>query len=408
MVIQEDTPTFAPGHDRASVLQAAALAMKWLEPPADALDTMTLGAADIDTIKAQGWTTVDFEPFDASVKRTSATVYSPKHGYRRVAKGALHAIMALAVQGKATEAIEADADAKINEFALRGVRCMAVGATRGGHDTKEAAEAAPLELIGLLTFLDPPRPDTHETVEKAMAMGVDVKMATGDSLVIAKETMRMLGLGTDIISAKEVKWPKVSPTGELPSDLGTTLAPRAVRADGFAQVFPEHKFAIVEALRQAGFAVGMTGDGVNDAPALKRAHVGIAVAGATDAARAAADIVLTQPGLSAITVALREARIVFRRISNFILYRIAATLYLVAFFFIAVFAIKPSSYNVDYPKYFSLPVLLLLLITALNDGTFVFIGKDTVKPSPRPGERIGGGEGGGLGVKVGGAGYPNR
>ena len=424
MVIQEDCPTWVPGADKASTLQLAALAAKWLEPPADALDTMTLGAADLEAINKEGWTTVDLEPFDASVKRTSAIVHAPSVGYRRVAKGAIHAIMQLAKPGPATKFIEAEADAKANDYASRGVRCMAVGATPV-CTTQAEAEAAPVELVGLLTFLDPPRPDTHEVVEKAMSMGVDVKMITGDALVIAKETMRMLNLGTDIISAKEIKWPKVGPDGELPSDLGTTLAPRAVKSDGFAQVFPEHKFAIVEALRQAGFAVGMTGDGVNDAPALKRAHVGIAVAGATDAARAAADIVLTEPGLSAITVAFREARIVFKRISNFILYRMcvvggggggdarargrggrtrarahtlsltlpllthprphsAATLYLVAFFFIAVFAIKPSNYNVAYPKYFSLPVLLLLLITALNDGTFVFIGKDTVKLSPRP------------------------
>ena len=383
MVIQEDCPTWVPGADKASTLQLAALAAKWLEPPADALDTMTLGAADLEAINNEGWTTVDFEPFDASVNRTSAVVHAPSVGYRRVAKGAIHAIIPLAKPGPATAAIEAEADAKANDYASRGVRCMAVGATPVCK-TQAEAEAAPVELVGLLTFLDPPRPDTHEVVEKAMSMGVDVKMITGDALVIAKETMRMLNLGTDIISAKEIKWPKVGPDGELPCDLGTTLAPRAVKSDGFAQVFPEHKFAIVEALRQAGFVVGMTGNGVNDAPALKRAHVGIAVAGATDAARAAADIVLTEPGLSAITVAFREACIVFKRISNFILYRIAATLYLVAFFFIAVFAIKPSNYNIAFPKYFSLPVLLLLLITALNDGTFVFIGKDAVKPSPRP------------------------
>ena len=146
-------------------------------------------------------------------------------------------------------------------------------------------------------------------------------MITGDSAVIARETARALGLGVRVVAADDVSWPKLEPGAPVPRDLGTTLAPVALRADGFAHVFPEHKFLLVAALHQAGLCVGMTGDGVNDAPALKRADVGIAVAGATDAARAAADIVFTTEGLSTIVEAITIARMIFRRISNFVVYR---------------------------------------------------------------------------------------
>ena len=293
-------------------------------------------------------------------------------------------------------------------------------------------------MVGILTFLDPPRADSKETIHKVRENGVAVKMITGDNLVIAKEMARRLELGTDILSVDAL--PKVGRQKHLvPSVIsagrtttqhssaplatarkskssvsaisGTTnitdynddddnddaagnpkIPPEFVKeilkADGFAQVLPEHKFMIVQALRESGYTCGMTGDGVNDAPALKRADIGIAVSGATDVARAAADIVLSEPGLSVINEAIVVARRVFNRIKSFMIYRITATLQLLLFFFIAVFALPPSNYQPAgeeiWPDFFSIPVIMLILITVLNDGTLLTIGYDTVQSSDRP------------------------
>ena len=268
----------------------------------------------------------------------------------------------------------------ISDLCARGVRCLAV------------ARTDPLGewiFLGLLTFLDPPRADTLQTIIDSKKYGVAVKMITGDHLLIAKETSRRLMLGTEIMSPSVL--PSMDPkTGTKPHNLSQEYGNMILAADGFAEVFPEHKYLIVECLREMGYKVGMTGDGVNDAPALKRADVGIAVQGATDAACAAADIVLTQPGLGTIVHGILIARCIFIRIRNFITYRIAATLQLLLFFFIAIFAFRPSDYepeemdNHTWPEFFHMPVIMLMLITLLNDGTLIAIGYDNVEPPSTP------------------------
>ncbi|KAF8281986.1 proton motive ATPase 1 [Trypanosoma cruzi] len=208
-------------------------------------------------------------------------------------------------------------------------------------------------------------------------------MITGDHVLIAKEMCRMLNLDPNILTAD--KLPKVD-VNDLPDDLGEKYGEMMLGVGGFAQVFPEHKFMIVEALRQYGFTCAMTGDGVNDAPALKRADVGIAVQGATDAARAAADMVLTGPGLSVVVEAMLVSRQVFQRMLSFLTYRISATLQLVCFFFIACFSLTPRNYgsaDADF-QFFHLPVLMFMLITLLNDGCLMTIGYDRVVPSKLP------------------------
>jgi H+-transporting ATPase len=195
----------------------------------------------------------------------------------------------------------------------------------------------------------------------------------------------MLDLGTNIATAAKLPhFPESGDPKDIPDTLGRDYGEYIQSCDGFAQVHPEHKYMIVEALRQKGFVCAMTGDGVNDAPALKRADVGVAVHGSTDAARAAADMVLTEPGLSVIVDAMLIARGVFQRMESFLTYRVSATLQLVCFFFIGMFALPPKKYGVTDQDFFHLPVLMFMLITLLNDGTLMAIGYDNVVPHARP------------------------
>jgi len=403
MVIQDETPIYKEGETQYSILRQAAMAAKWHEPPRDALDTMVLTKADLKSL--DDFDALDFMPFDPVVKRTEGTVLNRKTQQKfQVTKGAPHVLLKLTKNQKVIDACHHDVEA----LGKRGIRSLAVA--------RKNLEKDEWEMLGLLTFLDPPRPDTKETIHRAISYGVEVKMITGDHLLIAMETARALDLGDRIPGRPGVvpiirgpdKLPMLdAETKKAPPDMAKNFGDYIRQGHGFAQVFPEHKFLIVQCLRELGFKCGMTGDGVNDAPALKRADVGIAVAGATDAARAAADIVLTEEGLSTIIEGIIISRCIFQRMKNFITYRIAATLQLLVFFFIAVLALRPRDYepsnwstdssfisaNIDdsstdnpWPAFFKMPVLLLMLITLLNDGTLISIGYDYVVPSKYPNE----------------------
>ncbi len=381
MVIQENTPIYKEGETQYSLLRYAAMAAKWKEPPRDALDTLVLNAVDKPSLDIMEQ--VEFMPFDPIVKRTEGTVKDTKTQKQfKTSKGAPNIILKLTSNQEVIKRCNKD----VHELGLRGIRALAVAKTNDNNEW---------ELLGLLTFLDPPRADTAQTIKDAKTYGVEVKMITGDHYLIAKETAKMLNMNDYIKSADGL--PLLDKDKKKPANLGKTYGDMCLAADGFAQVYPEHKFLIVEILKELGYKIGMTGDGVNDAPALKAADVGIAVEGATDAAKAAADIVLTEPGLSVIIHGIIIARIIFRRIHNFITYRIAATLQLLVFFFIAVFSFKPESYmpdgwenmpefqgNSKWPSFFHMPVLLLMLITLLNDISLISIGYDHVTPRQMP------------------------
>ncbi len=319
------------GEDKETVLFQAALAAKWREPPRDALDTMVLATSGQDLRKCDKYEQIDFTPFDPRTKRTEGKLRSPDGSVFKITKGAPHVILDLCHN---KDQIKESVDSKVLELGKRGIRSLAVA--------RMDNEDGMWKMLGILTFLDPPRPDTKQTIDECRRYGVAVKMITGDHTVIAIETSRVLGMGTNIKNSNGL--PVLGDGGAVPTDLVEKHAGDIVPADGFAQVFPEHKYLIVETLRQAGFRCGMTGDGVNDAPALKRADVGIAVQGSTDAARAAADIVLTNEGLGVVIEAIKMSREVFGRLKNFILYRISATLQLLCFFFIAVFALRPIDF----------------------------------------------------------------
>jgi H+-transporting ATPase len=375
MVLQDDTPIYCPGETQESVLVYAALAAKWHEPPRDALDRLTLGSVNFELLK--NYEQTDFMPFDPTVKRTEGTLKDLTTGKTfKTSKGAPHIILKLLADGddEVREAVEKDV-ARLGE---KGIRSLAVAKTDDNGVFK---------MMGLLTFLDPPRPDTKQTIFDAQNYGVAVKMITGDHLLIAKNTAEQLEMGNHVFNSENLPMLDME-TKKKPDNLSKDYGDLCLVADGFAQVFPEHKYLIVECLREMGYIVGMTGDGVNDAPALKRADVGIAVAGCTDAARAAADIVLTEEGLSTIIHGIFIAREIFSRMSNFITYRIAATLQLLFFFFLAVFIFHPSEYehpeDEEWPHYFHMPVLMLMLITLLNDGTLITIAYDYAEARKTP------------------------
>ena len=197
-------------------------------------------------------------------------------------------------------------------------------------------------------------------------MGVTIKMVTGDALAIAMETAKRLGMGTNILDA--------SGFGDTGHQASAKLVTSIDSADGFAQVFPEHKFRIVEILQQHGHIVGMTGDGVNDAPALKKADCGIAVSGATDAARAAASIVLLTPGLTVIIDAIKESRKIFQRMNSYAIYRIAETLRVLLFMTLAILVFN----------FYPLTAVMIVMLALLNDGAILSIAYDNVHYKNQP------------------------
>ncbi|OAV91608.1 H+-transporting ATPase [Puccinia triticina 1-1 BBBD Race 1] len=331
----------------------------------DAIDGCVVGTVGADVAR-RGIKLVDFKPFDPVSKRTEITYIDVATGeMRRVTKGMTGKIMDLCTYNK-TEQIEQQLEADVEEFARRGLRALAVAYEDVPSGDAEGPGSG-FQLIGLLSIFDPPRDDTKQTIDDAVSLGLKVKMVTGDQLAIAKETGRRLGLGDNMFASKVLK------EGPPPGSKFSSVDSMILDADGFAGVYPEHKYEIVKKLQSLGHMVAMTGDGANDAPALARANVGIAVEGATDAARGAADIVLTEPGLSTIVHAIRQSRIVFQRMRNYSIYACAVTIRIVVGFAIMAFAFQ-----------FDFPPFMVLVIAILNDGTVMTISLDRVLPNNEP------------------------
>jgi H+-transporting ATPase len=276
--------------------------------------------------KLEQYIELDFEPFNPTDKRTLARVQTPDGTEIEILKGAPTVVLRMSHNSKDIDKV---VRGYVQDLADRGFRALgvAINLNPPSNPVKK------WEYLGILSIYDPPRDDTKATIEAAIANGIMVKMVTGDHGAIAKETCRVLGMGDNILTTTLLDDTRLS-EAELDAII--------LSCDGFAEVMPEHKFRIVERIRQNKHVTGMTGDGVNDAPALKRADVGIAVAGATDAARAAADLVLTEEGLGVIIDAIFESRCIFQRMRNYIIYRIACTVQLLFFFFFAILTIAPD------------------------------------------------------------------
>lgn len=299
----------------------------------------------------QSFRVLRFTPFNPVEKRTEALVEKGNVSRFTVAKGAPQVILSLAEE---RDRIRHQVEELVNAFAERGYR--ALGVAKGD-------ELGTWHFAGMLALYDPPREDSVATISTAQEMGVRVKMLTGDHIAIAKEIAARIHLGQNIVSVSSLHKISSDECGRIMED-----------SDGLAEVFPEHKFRIVEALQNRNHIVGMTGDGVNDAPALKRADAGIAVAGSTDAAKSAADIVLTQPGISVIIDAIRESREIFQRMNNYAIYRISETIRVL--FFITTSIIVFGFYPVT--------ALMIVLLALLNDFSIMTIAFDNVISSDKP------------------------
>jgi len=319
----------------------------------DPIDLAVLSGVK-DQKQLESYQVSHFQPFDPVHKRTEATLKGKDGHEFKVTKGAPQVILTL--DPNATQ-IQPQVDKAVNEFATRGFRSLGIARTN---------EKGQWQFQGIIPLFDPLREDSKTTIETAKKMGLEVKMVTGDQVAIAKEIGRQLDLGTNIIDASLFDETKTHQAGQL--------ADAIERADGFAQVFPEHKYHIVDVLQQRGHIVGMTGDGVNDAPALKKADAGIAVAGATDAARAAASIVLMTPGLSVIIDAIKESRKIFHRMTNYAVYRIAETIRVLLFMTLAILIFN----------FYPVTAIMIVLLAILNDGAILSIAYDNVRYSNQP------------------------
>ncbi len=357
--------------------------------------------------KLGSYTLKKFVPFDPVRKRTEAVV-AHKGCDLVVTKGAPQVILALS---EVDDAAKKQISDQIDTFAGRGFRTLGVAYRK--------CEEEHYTFVGLIPLFDPPREDSKEAIAAAKGYGVSVKMVTGDNIAVARYIARLLDIGDAIEDVRELRgqsmkeyvmlsevlahaFTKVlrpdldkaaiekltnSIVEAVKDELTHTPLPTGVvkkheseivalieRADGFAQVFPEDKYFIVDKLQKADHIVGMTGDGVNDAPALKKADCGIAVSGATDAARAAADIVLMAPGLSVITDAVREARITFERMKSYTIYRIAETIRIIIFMTLAIVMFN----------FYPVTAIMIILLALLNDLPILMIATDNTKMHKSP------------------------
>jgi H+-transporting ATPase len=245
-------------------------------------------------------------------------------------------------------------------LAAKGYRTLGVA---------RSADSGSWEFLGILPLFDPPREDSAATIADAKKNGIKIKMVTGDDVAIGREMSRKLGLGEDVQPATQL-FKSDTDVDHLSSEAITQIE----KAGGYARVFPEHKYGIVRALQSRGHIVGMTGDGVNDAPAIKQADVGIAVSGATDAARSAAALVLTAPGLSVIVRAVEEARRIFERMNSYAIYRIVETIRIMFFVVLAMV----------FFNFYPITAIMIILLAFFNDVPIMAIAYDNTQVDPDP------------------------
>lgn len=344
-------PYIVSGVPTDEVILSAALASR--KEDDDTIDLAVIGGLQ-DPSALEQYEVLKFQPFDPVHKRTEAAIMASDGSEFSVTKGAPQVILDLSANA---DAVRSDVENAVEGFAQRGFRSLGTARTDGNGQW---------QFLGVLPLFDPPRADAKATIDTARQMGVEIKMITGDQIAISEEVARQLGIGDNILDAGKLD--------EVKDGADTELGDAIEDADGFAQVFPEHKYRIIDVLQKRGHIVGMTGDGVNDAPALKKADCGIAVSGATDAARAAASIVLMTPGLSVIIDAIKESRRIFERMNSYAIYRIAETLRVLFFLSLTILVFD----------FYPLTPVMIVLLALLNDGAILSIAYDNVNYKNEP------------------------
>ncbi len=329
-------PFCVPGITPREIILTAALASR--TDSQAAIDLAVVGGLK-DPHEVDQYRIIHFQPFDPVHKRTEALVSGPDKSEFRASKGAVQVILALAADASQVQHAVEEA---VNGFAARGFRSLGVARTRGDGQW---------QFLGVLPLFDPPREDSKAMIATASQMGIKVKMVTGDQIAIAKEMARQLGLGQNIVDASALTNSKDLQINDIGKEID--------QADGFAQVFPEHKFRIVRTLQQEGHIVGMTGDGVNDAPALKQADAGIA---------------LLNPGLSVIIDSIKESRKMFQRMNSYAMYRIAETVRVLLFMTLSILVFN----------FYPVTAVMLVLLAIMNDGAILSIAYDRVRYSNLP------------------------
>jgi H+-transporting ATPase len=399
-------PVCYEGHTVKELMMFAALSSKEENSDPIEIPIFEYLRKTSDTEELKRYRQLKFVPFDPVGKRTEATVQSGEKTFV-VTKGASQVILDLC----GGQVDHKEILGKVGDFAEEGYRTLGVAVKNQGDSY--------FDFVGLVPLFDPPREDSRSTIEEAERLGLDIKMVTGDNIAIAKHIAGILGIGDNIsgagvlrgkssteflllgeIIAKEL-YKKLSPgipdeeirqfakvvATDLEKELQNVPLPDGYvkrheseiievieNTNGFAQVFPEDKYIIVDKLQKAGYIVGMTGDGVNDSPALKKADAGIAVSGATDAARAAADLVLMAPGLSVIVDAIKEARITFERMNSYSIYRIAETIRVILF----------MTASIVIFNFYPVTAIMIIIIAFLNDIPILAIAFDNTKADKIP------------------------
>lgn len=404
--MQVASPVVFAGHDETDLFRLAALASR--EENHDPIEVPIFTYIREKRLDA-GWKPcrqVSFTPFDPISKRTEAQIEEDGEHFVAI-KGAAQVLLGMTLL---SDEQTSNINLMVEQLAANGYRTLAVGRKRG---------EAPLEMLGLIPLYDPPRDDSKQVISEMLEHGIEVKMVTGDNLAIAKEIGRLLGLKQHTMRAEQLTGSASNELLELAEVLSAAiyqrLKPEVSRKDAqhfanevmdsvktsydtrllerefihthesaivemiesvniFAEVVPADKYHIVDTLQKGGHIVAMTGDGVNDAPALKKADCGIAVSNATDAARAAADIILTAPGLGVINEAVKQARITFERMKSYATFRIAETIRIILF----------MSLSIVVFNFYPITALMIILLALLNDLPILAIAYDNTKVSQKP------------------------